>query len=80
MGLERCAYIFPALELGKGQEIDIWAYYNNADEGELYRNDVSLGKRKTKVKICTLYGVKYELRNIESHFAKRRKDGVDKKK
>lgn len=34
---------FPALELEKGETVDIWAYYNQADEVELFLNGESLG-------------------------------------
>ncbi|MDR2948925.1 MAG: DUF4982 domain-containing protein [Prevotella sp.] len=42
-------HIFPHWNWQEGQIIDIWAYYNNADEVELFLNDKSLGK-KTKEK------------------------------
>ena len=38
-------YIFPHWNWKTGQTIDVWAYYNNADEVELYLNGLSLGKR-----------------------------------
>ena len=38
-------YIFPHWNWKAGQTVDIWAYYNNADEVELYLNGQSLGKR-----------------------------------
>jgi beta-galactosidase len=39
-------HIFPYWNWKPGQLIDIWAYYNNADEVELYLNGKSLGIRK----------------------------------
>ena len=39
-------HIFPHWNWKNGQEIDVWAYYNNADEVELFLNDRSLGVRK----------------------------------
>jgi beta-galactosidase len=39
-------HIFPHWNWKDGQTIDIWAYYNNADEVELFLNDKSLGVRK----------------------------------
>ncbi len=39
-------HLFPHWNWEKGQTVDIWAYYNNADEVELYLNDKSLGKRR----------------------------------
>ena len=41
-------YIFPHWNWKAGQTIDVWAYYNNADEVELYLNGQSLGKRSKK--------------------------------
>jgi beta-galactosidase len=38
-------YIFPHWNWKAGQTVDVWAYYNNADEVELYLNGQSLGKR-----------------------------------
>lgn len=54
-------HIFPHWNWKKGQMIDIWAYYNNADEVELYLNDVSLGKRsKQGEDMHVVWRVKYE--------------------
>lgn len=36
-------HVFPHWNWNEGETIDIWAYYNNADEVELYLNDESLG-------------------------------------
>ena len=41
-------HIFPRWNWEPGETIDVWAYYNNADEVELYLNGKSLGK-KSKV-------------------------------
>lgn len=38
-------YLFPHWNWTPGQEIDMWCYYNNADEVELFVNGVSQGKR-----------------------------------
>ncbi|RZJ50950.1 MAG: DUF4982 domain-containing protein [Chryseobacterium sp.] len=38
-------YIFPHWNWKKDQEVDVWAYYNNADEVELFLNGKSLGKK-----------------------------------
>jgi beta-galactosidase len=43
---EPMLHVFPHWNWNIGQEIDIWAYYNNADEVELFLNDVSQGVRK----------------------------------
>lgn len=41
-------HIFPHWNWEPGKTVDVWAYYNNADEVELYLNGTSLGK-KSKV-------------------------------
>jgi len=41
-------HLFPHWNWKKGQVVDIWAYYNHADEVELYLNGKSLGKRSKK--------------------------------
>jgi len=38
-------HIFPHWNWKKGQMVDIWAYYNHADEVELFLNGKSLGKK-----------------------------------
>ncbi|MEP6805802.1 MAG: glycoside hydrolase family 2 TIM barrel-domain containing protein [Flavobacterium sp.] len=38
-------HIFPHWNWKTGQEVDVWAYYNNADEVELFLNGKSLGKK-----------------------------------
>lgn len=40
---ETVLHLFPHWNWQKGQTIDMWAYYNNADEVELYINKVSQG-------------------------------------
>lgn len=43
-------HLFPHWNWKEGQEIDVWAYFNNADEVELYLNGESLGaKRRRRV-------------------------------
>ena len=39
-------HIFPHWNHEAGKIIDVWAYYNNADEVELFLNGKSLGTRK----------------------------------
>ena len=39
-------HIFPHWNWKRGQVVDVWAYYNNADEVELFLNGKSLGIRK----------------------------------
>lgn len=38
-------HLFPHWNWQKDQEVDVWAYYNNADEVELFLNGKSLGKK-----------------------------------
>jgi beta-galactosidase len=38
-------HLFPRWNWTDGQTVDLWAYYNNADEVELFVNDVSQGVR-----------------------------------
>ena len=38
-------HIFPHWNWQQGQEVDIWAYYNQADEVELFLNGKSMGKK-----------------------------------
>lgn len=38
-------HLFPHWNWEEGQEVDIWAYYNNADEVELFLNGESLGAK-----------------------------------
>ncbi len=41
-------HLFPHWNWTPGEEIDLWAYYNNADEVELFLNGVSQGVRSKK--------------------------------
>lgn len=43
---ENVLYIFPHWNWKPGETIDIWAYYNNAEEVELFLNGKSLGRQK----------------------------------
>ena len=43
---EPVLHIFPHWNWEEGEPVDIWAYYNNADEVELYLNGKSLGVRQ----------------------------------
>ncbi|MFI5187681.1 MAG: beta-galactosidase GalB [Chitinophagales bacterium] len=54
-------HIFPHWSWEKGQTIDVWAYYNNADEVELFLNGKSLGiKKKTGDAMHVMWRVVYE--------------------
>ena len=41
-------HIFPHWNWKKGETVDVWAYYNQADEVELFLNGKSLGTKKKK--------------------------------
>jgi len=54
-------HIFPHWNWTAGKLVDIWAYYNNADEVELYLNGKSLGvKKKIGEDLHIMWRVKYE--------------------
>jgi beta-galactosidase len=67
-------HIFPHWNWQKDQEVDVWAYYNNADEVELFLNGKSLGKKsKQNDDLHISWRVKFELGTIK---AISRKNGV----
>ncbi len=45
---EDVLHIFPHWNWEEGKEVDVWAYYNNADEVELFLNGESLGIKSKK--------------------------------
>lgn len=54
-------HLFPHWNWTPGQDIDLWAYYNNADEVELFVNGKSQGVRsKGKDDFHVMWRVKYE--------------------
>lgn len=54
-------HIFPHWNWAAGQEVDVWAYYNNADEVELFLNGKSLGKKsKQNDDLHIFWRVKFE--------------------
>lgn len=54
-------HIFPHWNWQKGKTIDVWAYYNQADEVELFLNDNSLGvRKKTGDDLHVMWRVPYE--------------------
>ena len=60
-------HIFPHWNWLPGQEIDMWCYYNNADEVELYVNGKSQGvRRKADSHVYHVsWRVKYELGEVK---------------
>lgn len=66
-------HIFPHWNWKPGQLVDIWAYYNNADEVELYLNGKSLGiKKKEGDDLHVMWRVPFEPGTLK---AVSRKDG-----
>ncbi|RYF71142.1 MAG: DUF4982 domain-containing protein, partial [Cytophagaceae bacterium] len=54
-------HLFPHWNWPKGKVVDVWAYYNQADEVELFLNDKSLGvRRKTGDELHVMWRVPYE--------------------
>ncbi|MFT3679249.1 MAG: glycoside hydrolase family 2 TIM barrel-domain containing protein [Ferruginibacter sp.] len=54
-------HLFPHWNWKDGQDIDMWTYYNNADEVELFINGKSQGsKRKTGDELHVMWRVKYK--------------------
>ncbi|RYD85564.1 MAG: DUF4982 domain-containing protein, partial [Sphingobacteriales bacterium] len=54
-------HIFPHWNWQPGKTVDVWAYYNNADEVELYLNGKSLGiQKKNGDDLHVMWRVKYE--------------------
>ena len=66
-------HLFPHWNWEKGQEVDMWCYYNNADEVELFVNGVSQGVRsKTEDSLHTVWRTVFEPGTVE---VVARKDG-----
>jgi beta-galactosidase len=54
-------HIFPHWNWEPGKMVDIWAYYNNADEVELFLNGKSIGvKKKTGDDLHVMWRLKFE--------------------
>jgi beta-galactosidase len=54
-------HIFPHWNWEPGKLVDVWAYYNNADEVELFLNGESLGiKKKDSEDIHVMWRVQYQ--------------------
>lgn len=70
---KKVLHLFPHWNWTPGQDIDMWAYYNNADEVELFVNGKSQGVRsKGKDDFHVMWRVKFELGTVR---AVSRKDG-----
>ena len=63
---ELVLHLFPHWNWEPGQIVDMWCYYNNADEVELFVNGVSKGvKSKTADCLHTVWRVTYEPGQVE---------------
>lgn len=63
---EPMLHVFPHWNWEEGQEIDLWAYYNQADEAELFLNGVSQGVRqKNDSTYHVMWRLNFEARNIK---------------
>ncbi|HTN19941.1 MAG TPA: glycoside hydrolase family 2 TIM barrel-domain containing protein [Pelobium sp.] len=60
-------HLLPHWNWKEGQKVEVWAYYNQADEVELYVNGVSQGIRKKSEKEAHVsWSVVYEAGNIKA--------------
>lgn len=59
-------HLFPHWNWLKGQDVDLWCYYNNADEVELFVNGKSAGVRRKKDshEYHVMWRVKFEPGNV----------------
>lgn len=70
---EPVLHLLPHWNWEKGQIVDVWAYYNNADEVELFLNGKSMGtKRKTGDDLHVMWRFPFERGTLK---AVSRKDG-----
>jgi beta-galactosidase len=68
-------YIFPHWNWKAGQKVDVWAYYNNADEVELFLTGKSLGvKKKVGEDLHVFWRVPFQAGELK---AVSRKDGKE---
>jgi beta-galactosidase len=72
-------HVFPHWNWQPGEMVDIWAYYNKADEVELYLNNVSQGiKRKEGDKLHVFWRLPYEPGTIKVISRKNGKEVLSK--
>jgi beta-galactosidase len=68
-------HIFPHWNWKKGQKVDVWAYYNNADEVELFLKGKSLGvKKKAGEDLHVFWRIRFQPGELK---AISRKDGKE---
>lgn len=72
-------HIFPHWNWKEGQVVDVWAYYNNADEVELFLNGKSLGtKRKEGDDLHVFWRVPFETGELKAVSRKSGKEVLTK--
>lgn len=60
-------HVFPHWNWKPGQTVDIWAFYNNADEVELFLNSRSAGvKRKTTDSLHVMWRLEFEAGTLKA--------------
>lgn len=60
-------HLFPHWSWNKGDTVDVWAYYNNADEVELFVNNKSVGKKsKTDSTLHVMWRVPFQPGGIKA--------------
>jgi beta-galactosidase len=58
---ETMLHLFPHWNWDEGETVDVWAYYNNADEAELFLNGTSMGnRRKAEGKFHVMWRLPFE--------------------
>lgn len=68
-------HILPHWNWAQGKKVEVWAYYNNADEVELYLNGKSLGKKsKLNDDLHVLWNVNFEPGTLKAISRKNGKD------
>lgn len=68
-------HVFPHWNWPNDQFVDVWAYYNNADEVELFLNGISQGKRtKTNDDLHVMWRVKFQPGTLKAVSRKAGKD------
>lgn len=72
-------HILPHWNWELGKSVEVWAYYNNADEVELYLNGKSLGKRSKKDDdLHVLWNVNFEPGTLKAVSRKNGKEALVK--
>lgn len=72
-------HLFPHWNWKEGQTVDVWAYYNNADEVELFLNGVSQGvSAKTADRFHAFWRVKYAAGTIKAVSRKDKRTVLEK--